>query len=808
MAEVPGKHWSQEAAFGTRNAYYLIVNQDFIIKTHSAEFHRAISTDDKNLKDRSVFEVFPMLKDFEDELLQLVDKPGKVIVFPNHSQHTSNNPITEFELQVTSVADICAPFLFTFIENSSNHQTRKRSQAIDGVVNQLIKTTRLKDAASIAVEGVMTVLNADCATIMLFDNYGQPQLETHRNFPQNCERFLEGYSPWPVTQTDAGPLLVQVCDDCGLPEPVVREFQYADIKSCVFLPLIGRSRLLGCIVACHQHRVRVLAEEIQAIKAISDIVASTLRRLRNRRALEKSRTLAFKQFAELHRLYETTPIGLCLFDVSLRFLRVNEQLAKMTGKTISALIGKTLSQVAPQIALQMEPVCRKVIATGKEALNLEVHGVTSAAPLAPKDWLISCCPVKSQDDSIYGVSTVVQDITARKTLEQELVKSKRLAERATEAKSRFLAFISHEIRTSLNSVVGMANLLQTTNPTTEQREYLEALTLSSNNLLELINDILDFSKIEAGVIEFKRERFSPGNAIRNISKALQFKTQEKGIRLLTSLDTPLPDYVIGDPLRLNQILTNLINNAIKFTETGHITVECRVIEKQTRRVRLEFSVSDTGIGMPVDKIDAAFESYTQMKNLESNLRLGTGLGLAIVKNLVEQQGGTISAKSKPGVGSTFVVQLEFEQADQAAIAIGDRQEASNSQHELKGCRVLLVEDDKLSQKVVCTMLRKWEIVVDVAENGKIAIAKLKTGSYHAVLMDIRIPEMDGYETTEYIREQMKGEVRQIPIIAMTAAASTQLRESVLTHGMNDFLSKPFRSSELRAKLLQWFCSRE
>ncbi len=372
----------------------------------------------------------------------------------------------------------------------------------------------------------------------------------------------------------------------------------------------------------------------------------------------------------------------------------------------------------------------------------------------------------------------------------------------TENKERFLAHMSHEIRTRMNTVIGMAHLLQKANPNPEQREYLEALQSASNSLLGILNNILDFSKIEAGMIEFEKVEFRLAEILENVKQTIQPRAQEKKLAFLISLNDRIPAALIGDPVRLNQILMNLVDNAIKFTEKGAVLVQVELLEEDDRSFKLLFSVRDNGIGIPANKLNRIFEDFTQASPEIMRKYGGTGLGLTIVKQLVEMQGGSISVESQVDKGSTFCFILRFEKVVTSSIQSGQTTAVNEPALRLEGLRILLVEDDKLSQRVAAIMLGKWGATVEIAENGRMAIQKLTTNFYDIVLMDVITPEMDGYETTSYIRNEMNGTINRIPILAMTASASVNAREKVLACGMNDYITKPFEPDNLCTKIIR------
>jgi PAS domain S-box-containing protein len=399
---------------------------------------------------------------------------------------------------------------------------------------------------------------------------------------------------------------------------------------------------------------------------------------------------------------------------------------------------------------------------------------------------------------LYGA---IMDIDEHKRTEKELIKAKEEAEMAGLAKSQFLSTMSHEIRTPMNAVIGFTHLLLQSDPKPEQMEYLNILKFSAENLLVLINDILDFSKIEAGKIQFEDVDFNILSLLENIRSGILQKANEKGIELRLTVKKDVNLTVVGDPVRLGQVLTNLVSNAVKFTETGKVNIAATVSKSEGDNVTIDFRVEDTGIGIPADKIGNIFDSFTQATSDTTRKYGGSGLGLTITKKLLELQHSTIQVESEPGKGSVFYFSLNLKVSKKhlAERANG----AIINTFSLAGLRLLIVEDNAINVLLMKNFMKQWEIDYDVAENGLVALQKVQLQDYDLVLMDLQMPEMDGYEATAKIRELPDPKYAALPIIALTASAMMDIKHLAFTVGMNDYISKPFSPAELYSKIASY-----
>ncbi len=393
-----------------------------------------------------------------------------------------------------------------------------------------------------------------------------------------------------------------------------------------------------------------------------------------------------------------------------------------------------------------------------------------------------------------------RDINKREKLEKELVETQKRVEEASVIKEQFMANMSHEIRTPMNAIIGFNDRLIKTKLNEEQQEYVAAVQSSGENLLTIINDILDFSKIEAGMVTIEHIRFNLHELLQLVYNMFFLKAKEKNIDLLLHQPKNVPEFLMGDPTRLTQIMINLVGNALKFTNQGNVDIIVEVVKEDKQNTTIQFKVKDTGIGILEDKVSEVFERFTQAESDTSRIFGGTGLGLSIVKKLVELQSGTIAVESKKDEGSLFKFTIPYKKAAALSSELKTDPEKIHKPIVNDKIKILIVEDNLLNQKLAAFMIKDFGFAFDICGNGKLAVEKLEQGAYDLVLMDIQMPEMDGYEATGFIRGKL---MLNIPIIAMTAHAMPGEKDKCLGFGMTDYISKPIKETDLHNLIIKY-----
>ncbi len=485
----------------------------------------------------------------------------------------------------------------------------------------------------------------------------------------------------------------------------------------------------------------------------------------------------------------------------------NDSIKQMWGKGQN-VEGLKFNDVLPELIDKEFPaLLNNVFTTG-----VPFYGNELLAPIA-YDGIIKDAyfnfvyqPYYEADETISGVTIIAYDVTTQVLAKNELIASKinaeiktKIAEDAVKSKQQFLSNMSHEIRTPMNAIIGFTNVVLKTSLDKSQKEYINAIKESGDALLILINDILDIAKVDAGKMTFEQIPFKLTNSIAAILHLFEQKMKEKNIEIFHECDPTIPEFLIGDPMRLRQIILNLMSNAIKFTSKGRVSISVTIQDEDVEKITLQFLINDTGIGVATDRLDHIFNNFEQATKGTTTSYGGTGLGLAIVKQLVELQGGSIIANSEEGIGSSFGFIMSFDKSIDGSNDIEEEiiRISEKEKEKTKKVKVLVVEDMTLNQLLLKIILLDFGYEIDLADNGKIAIEKMHHNSYDIILMDLQMPEMNGFEATTHVREILKS---NISIIALTADVTTADVEKCKAVGMNDYISKPIDEKLLFNKI--------
>ena len=504
---------------------------------------------------------------------------------------------------------------------------------------------------------------------------------------------------------------------------------------------------------------------------------------------------AFRQSERFRAILDQIEDGCCVVDLRGNYLFVNDTFCRLYGFEKHEILGSNFKESSgPERAGKIREMYVQVYTTGQPIKAFEYQIFPRNRPAMFVEQSISL--ERDAKGLAVGFLAITRDCTERKRAQQELARAKEVAESANRAKSEFLANMSHEIRTPMNGIIGMAALALDTELTPQQTDYLMTIRNQANSLLTVVNDILDFSKIEQRHIDLESVAFSLADAVHEVVAPLAVRANAKGVELSITISPDTPPHIVGDPVRLKQIITNVLSNAVKFTERGSVRLDVSVDERTADRATLHFCVADTGIGVPADKRSAIFEPFQQADGSMTRRFGGTGLGLAIASNLAELMGGRVWVDSEPGVGSTFYFTAAVTVAASAPTVVQSAGEPAATA--ARGARILVAEDNIVNQRVAEGLLTMRGHQVTVVSTGREALHALQAGAFELVLMDVQMPDMDGFEATAAIRAWERDTGQHVRIVAMTAHAMTGDRERCLAAGMDGYLSKPIDQRSLYA----------
>lgn len=492
-------------------------------------------------------------------------------------------------------------------------------------------------------------------------------------------------------------------------------------------------------------------------------------------------------------LYENAPCGYVSFTADGTIFNINSTLLSWLGFSREEVIGlkkfNSLFKIGGKIFFETHffPLIRI------QGFIKEIHFDIVRKDKSTFPGLLNVNEIKGATAGSNTYRATLFDITDRKIYENELLEAKKKAEDASQAKAEFLSTISHEIRTPLNAILGIGNLIQRTPLNEQQQEYARILLLSADNLLSLVNNLLDLSKIEAKKVKLEQKPFDLADLVEVLVTTFEVRAREKNIDLLTDFEEDLPKDLLGDQVKLSQILTNLLGNAIKFTDSGSVKLKISTLEKETAHAVLRFEVSDTGIGIPEDKLDTIFSEFSQA-SYEVNLNYGgTGLGLTISRKLLQLYDSEMQVESKYGEGSEFSFDIKFRLNKEQLKKRGISPKKGNPQL-FQSARVLIVDDNPVNIYIISQYLKDWNLPNDAVESGARAVKLVQEKKYDLILMDLHMPDMDGYETSKAIRSLDLP--RQPVIIALSASGRGDVNIKQKRAGINDYVPKPFRPEEL------------
>ena len=573
------------------------------------------------------------------------------------------------------------------------------------------------------------------------------------------------------------------------------------VRSRLYVPVLNGTQPVGALGIVSSQKKRFSEEYEVVLSFIANIAGGIYANILNNSKQKLTHDYLAAITIRLETLIKNLQSGILVEDQDRRIALINKRFCNLFGIPVEPdlLLGSDCSDSAEQskgmfanpgyfVSRIDEILKEKKTVTGEE---IEL----TTGQIFERDYI----PI-FREEQFLGNLWQYRDITTRVSIEKDLRKAMADAQSANLAKSSFLANMSHEIRTPLNAVIGLSRLMRDTNLNTEQKILNDKLLISGENLLGIINEILDFSKIEAGKVELENIPFNLKEVLNKVYSFLSHAAEEKTISINASMDVPFKRAVLGDPIRLQQVLTNLVNNAIKFTSDGRVDLSCKLVKKSMGKASFLFAVTDTGIGISEENLTTIFEKFKQEDESVTRVYGGTGLGLAISRQLVGLMGGELQVESEKGKGSRFFFTLEFATTDAAMLREAHRKIAIDPE-KLRGKNILVVEDNKINQFIVRSILEKWNIITDLASNGKEAIEILKLKKFDLVLMDMQMPVMDGCKATQIIRKELHVST---PVIALTAYATKDAIAQALDSGMDGYMTKPFEEETLFSQLLSTF----
>ncbi|MFV8368136.1 ATP-binding protein [Flavobacterium sp. LB2R40] len=812
--------------FNFSPALLLVINPDLTIIAVTDAFLKVTMTKRENILDKNIFEVFPnnpddvvadgekninasfnrVLKNKETDFLPVqkydIKKPdadgGGYEVRYWKISHT---PVLDADNNVKYIIQQGEDIT----ENQSlisNNQELKRN-------NELLKESyEYSEAIIDSIQETILILNKDfcikSASKSFYKKHRITKEETEGNYLFQLKNGL-----WDIPELHQLLNNALSCTD-SIPDLEVKHF----------FPNLGEKTMLlnaNCFVK------KTIGEELilLTIKDITEVrrLADELQR-KERILLEKELEINKKTLIRIENSEKRYNMMLMKSPFAIAILKGKDMIVTLANKSIKdiwgkgdAVEGKKFIAVLPElIDLPFPKLLEEVFRSG-----IPFYGNELLAPIVRNGkteetyFNFVYQPYLEANETISGVTIIAYDVTPQVVAKKELIAAKinaelktKIAEEAVKSKQQFLSNMSHEIRTPMNAIIGFTNVVLKTNLNESQKEYINAIKESGDALIVLINDILDIAKVDAGKMTFEKLPLSLSVSVSTMLHLFEPKMQEKNLQLINDYDLRIPENLLGDSMRLRQIMLNLMSNAVKFTPNGKITIRVHLLNQDSKKATIEFLIIDTGIGIPENKLTEVFNNFEQATAGTSSSFGGTGLGLAIVKQLVELQGGKIIVNSKEDKGSTFGFILSFEKENttpeiQSMDTFKSLQEKTSKEKTAQNIKVLVVEDIALNQLLIKIILLDFGYDVTIADNGKLGVEELQKNKYDIILMDLQMPEMNGFEATTYIRNIMKS---KIPIIALTADVTSVDVKKCKEVGMNDYVSKPIDEKLLFTKMNQ------
>jgi signal transduction histidine kinase/CheY-like chemotaxis protein len=582
------------------------------------------------------------------------------------------------------------------------------------------------------------------------------------------------------------------------------DYQLSENTGEAFLHYINKNKSQGYVIVVTSHEDLQTAVDCMKLGAVDFIPKrhlsmTTLTKslnyvqllLQAKKDILKAETALQATESKLNQIIAQSPVVIYELDAKGNITLCRGEYANLTTHEHNQLIGKNLSETGNELPLRYGDF---IEAMEKGHLNRQ----TSIDDLF---FDVNYMPIYDEETrETRGMTVVAVDNTAFMQQNKQLQYQLEHKDIAAKLKEQFLATVSHEIRTPIHGIISLAQFLYNTELSEDQENYLRLIQKSADNLLVIVNDILDLSKLNADKMVFEEIPFSIKDTINTTISSFLPKTIEKNVELSFISDCELPDSVIGDPVRLTQILNNLVGNAVKFTEKGQISIHTRLIESNNRSAIVQIEVKDTGIGIPANKLDSIFDSFYQAGSETSRIYGGTGLGLSITKQLIHRLGGNIHVRSKLKSGTTFTVSLPYTICTD--INQCNKVEKKMTEDLNSKITVLVAEDHDINRFIIAKMMKDWQMECDFAVNGREAVEFACKKSYDVILMDVEMPDMNGYQATDKIRKSKHSINQETAIIAMTGHALQGEKEKCLSVGMNEYISKPFKSDELKLKIIE------